>query len=64
MGHTISTDFPLQVKSQGSEFGPRQVEGFGDLNGGGGLLRLRTTGGNIVIRKLNPQGQVETRKKP
>lgn len=64
MGHTISTEFPLQVKSQGSEFGPRQVEGHGDLNGGGGLLRLRTTGGNIVIRKLNPQGQVQMRKKP
>lgn len=64
MGHTITTDFPLQVKNFGSEFGPRQVEGHGDLNGGGELLRLRTTGGNIVIRKLNPQAQVETRKKP
>ncbi len=64
MGHTITTDFPLQVKNRGSEFGPRQVEARGDLNGGGELLRLRTTGGNIVIRKLNPQGQVETRKKP
>jgi len=64
MGHTITTDFPLVVKNRGSEFGPRQVEARGELNGGGGLLRLRTTGGNIVIRKLNPQGQVETRKKP
>ncbi len=64
MGHTITTEFPLQVKSRGSEFGPRQVEGSGNLNGGGELLRLRTTGGNIVIRKLNPQAQVETKKKP
>ncbi|MCI0402097.1 MAG: hypothetical protein L0212_01055 [Acidobacteria bacterium] len=50
MGHEIKTDFPLQV-TPSTGYGPRTVEGRGELNGGGELLRIRTTMGNILIRK-------------
>lgn len=52
-GHTIVSDFPLQIEGGGPSFHPRTVEGRGALNGGGQVLRIRTTGGNIEIRRLD-----------
>lgn len=53
-GHTITSDFPLQIQGdpQGL-FQPRTVEARGQLNGGGEVLRIRTTAGNIEIRRLD-----------
>jgi DUF4097 and DUF4098 domain-containing protein YvlB len=52
-GHKILSDFPLQIRSAGASFSPQTVQGRGALNGGGQVLRLRTTSGNIEIRKLD-----------
>lgn len=60
-GHTIKTDFPLQV-TQDPGYGPRTVEGRGQLNGGGAELRIRTTMGNILIRKAVAQAPLTGRK--
>jgi DUF4097 and DUF4098 domain-containing protein YvlB len=57
-GHKILSDFPLEISNGGPSFRPRTVEGHGALNGGGVVLRLRTTAGNIQIRKLDAR-QVE-----
>jgi DUF4097 and DUF4098 domain-containing protein YvlB len=44
---TIHTDFPLTVKGEAS----RRVTAAGTLNGGGDLVRLRTTNGDINLRR-------------
>ncbi len=48
--HSITSDFPLTLHA-GEGVGPREIVGEGKLNGGGAPLRLRTTSGNIEIRK-------------
>ncbi len=51
-GHNIRSDFPeLKVFSEGGSYGPKQIWAEGSLNGGGALLKLRTTAGNIEIRR-------------
>jgi hypothetical protein len=51
-GHTITSDFPeIRVHSEGSEWGPKLVSAEGSLNGGGPVLKVRTTMGNIYIRR-------------
>jgi hypothetical protein len=51
-GHTISSDFPeIKVTSEGGQWGPKQVSAEGTLNGGGQVLKVRTTMGNIYIRR-------------
>jgi DUF4097 and DUF4098 domain-containing protein YvlB len=62
MGHEIKTDFPLVV-TPSTGYGARTVEGRGELNGGGQLLRIRTTMGNILIRKAVAQAP-EAQRKP
>jgi DUF4097 and DUF4098 domain-containing protein YvlB len=62
MGHEIKTDFPIQVTAD-TGYGPRTVEGRGQLNGGGEVLRIRTTMGNILILKALAQAP-EAKKKP
>jgi len=52
-GHKILSDFPLEIKNGKVGFRPGTVQGHGVLNGGGVTLRLRTTAGNIQIRKLD-----------
>ncbi len=53
MGHKITSDFPeLTMRSEGgSDWGPKTMFAEGGLNGGGPLLKLRTTIGNIFIRR-------------
>jgi hypothetical protein len=51
-GHQILTDFPeIRVSSEGGRWEPKLVSAEGDLNGGGFVLKLRTTMGNIYIRR-------------
>lgn len=53
VGHKIVSDFPLQIDEAGRSFRANTVEGWGKLNGGGQVLRLRTSAGNIEIRRLD-----------
>jgi hypothetical protein len=52
-GHTITTDFPqIRVTTEGGQqWGPKLVSAEGTLNAGGPVLKVRTTMGNIYIRK-------------
>jgi len=51
-GHRITSDFPeIRVSSEGGPYGPRLVSAEGDLNGGGPVLKVRTSMGNIFIRR-------------
>lgn len=49
-GHNIQSDFPeFKVSTEGGPWGTKRAEG--NLNGGGPVLKIRTTTGNIVIRR-------------
>jgi len=51
-GHSITSDFPeIRVSSEGGQWGPKLVSAEGNLNGGGPVLKVRTTMGNIFIRR-------------
>ena len=51
-GHQIVSDFPeIRVSSEGGQWGPKQVSAEGNLNGGGPVLKVRTTMGNIYFRR-------------
>ena len=51
-GHHIQSDFPeIKVSSEGGQWGPKLVSAEGTLNGGGPVLKIRTTMGNIYIRR-------------
>lgn len=53
-GHRIRSDFPeLKITSEGGEWGPRTYTATGSLNGGGPVLRVRTTSGNIDFRRAS-----------
>lgn len=52
-GHGILSDFPLVIKGDKDEFAAREIQGRGEVNGGGQVLRIRTVNGNIEIRKLD-----------
>ncbi len=51
-GHRITSDFPdIHISSEGNQWGPRTLNAEGKLNGGGPLLKVRTTTGDICIRR-------------
>jgi hypothetical protein len=51
-GHKITSDFgDLKISTEGGDWGPKTIYADGALNGGGPLLKVRTTIGNIFIRK-------------
>ncbi|HJT71448.1 MAG TPA: hypothetical protein VJ731_14710 [Terriglobales bacterium] len=51
-GHHITSDFSeFRVSSEGGQWGPKLVSAEGSLNGGGPVLKIRTTMGNINIRR-------------
>jgi len=52
-GHKIVSDFPIHLVTddEDSSHGPKRGEG--ELNGGGKVLRIRTTMGNIEIHRLD-----------
>ena len=51
-GHAIRSDFPeIHVVSEGESYGPRTITAEGRVNGGGPVLKVRTTTGDIVFRR-------------
>jgi hypothetical protein len=51
-GHNIHSDFPeIRVVSEGGQWGPKTVTADGKLNGGGPVLKMSTTTGDISIRR-------------
>ena len=53
-GHNIRSDFPdIRVSSEGGDYGPKTITAEGKLNGGGPVLKVRTTTGDICFRKAS-----------
>lgn len=53
-GHTILSDFPeIHITTEGGEWGAKTVLAEGRLNGGGPVLNVKTSTGNIEFRRLN-----------
>lgn len=53
-GHRISSDFPeIHVTSEGDKWGPKTITAEGKLNGGGPVLKVRTSTGDICIRRAS-----------
>jgi DUF4097 and DUF4098 domain-containing protein YvlB len=51
-GHRISSDFPdIHVHSDGDQWGPKTLTADGALNGGGPMLKVHTSTGDICIRR-------------
>ncbi|HZQ24747.1 MAG TPA: hypothetical protein VFA89_18305 [Terriglobales bacterium] len=51
-GHSIRSDFPdIHINSEGGEYGPKTLTAEGSLNGGGPVLKVRTTTGDIIFRR-------------
>jgi len=51
-GHRISSDFPdIHVHSEGDQWGPKTLTADGALNGGGPMLKVHTSTGDICIRR-------------
>jgi DUF4097 and DUF4098 domain-containing protein YvlB len=51
-GHKIDSELSgLNVISEGGQWGPKTISATGKLNGGGQMLTIETTMGNIFIRK-------------
>jgi len=51
-GAGIRSDFPeLRITSEGGEYGPKTMFAEGSLNGGGPMLKVRTTIGQIAFRR-------------
>jgi DUF4097 and DUF4098 domain-containing protein YvlB len=53
-GHNIRSDFPdIRVTTEGGDYGPKTVTAEGSLNGGGPVLKVRTTTGDICFRRAS-----------
>ena len=53
-GHRINSDFSdIRVVIEGGEWGPKTVTAEGNLNGGGPVLKVLTTTGDISFRRAN-----------
>ena len=51
-GHHITSDFPdIHIAGEGDKWSQRTLSAEGKLNGGGPLLKVRTTTGDICIRR-------------
>lgn len=51
-GHHITSEFPdIHIASEGDKWGPRTLSAEGKLNGGGPVLKVRTTTGDICFRR-------------
>src|SRR5579862_3985919 len=49
-GHKIESDFPeIKVLSEGGDYGPKRITAEGSLNGGGPVLKVHTSSGDIVF---------------
>ena len=51
-GHAIHSDFSdIRVTAEGGDYGPKTYTAEGNLNGGGPVLKVRTTTGDISFRR-------------
>lgn len=51
-GHHITSDFPdIHIAAEGGPWAPRTLTAEGKLNGGGPMLKVRTTTGDICFRR-------------
>jgi DUF4097 and DUF4098 domain-containing protein YvlB len=51
-GHSIHSDFgEVHVSAEGGQWGPKTITAEGKVNGGGPLLKVRTTTGDINLRR-------------
>jgi hypothetical protein len=51
-GQQIVSDFPeIKVSSEGGQWGPKLISAEGSVNGGGPVLKVRTSMGNIYFRR-------------
>lgn len=51
-GHHITSEFPdIHIASEGGQWSPRSLSAEGKLNGGGPVLKVRTTTGDICFRR-------------
>ena len=55
LGVGIDSEFPLAISRELEAAGRPVAFGEGDVLGGGSLLKIRTLGGNIVIRKAKQE---------
>lgn len=62
VGHVIKSDFPLQIHT-GDLHAVAVVSGSGSVNGGGEVLKIRTTGGDIYIIKVTASNVREIRRR-
>ena len=55
-GHRIiANDFPeIKIASEGGNYGPKQIFAEGSLNGGGPIMKIHTSNGNIVLKRTKP----------
>lgn len=53
-GHRIYVpdDMKVQISTDGGDYGPRTIYGYAQVNGGGPLLKLETSNGNIKIVRV------------
>jgi DUF4097 and DUF4098 domain-containing protein YvlB len=53
-GHRITSDFPdIHITSEGEKWGPKTLTADGKLNGGGPMLKVRTTTGDICFKRAS-----------
>jgi hypothetical protein len=53
-GHHITSDFPdIHIAGEGGPWSPKTLTAEGKLNGGGPVLKVRTTTGDICFRRAN-----------
>ena len=51
-GHSIQSDFSeFHITTEGGQWGPKSITAEGSLNGGGPILKVSTTSGDIVFRR-------------
>ena len=52
IGHQIRSDFPdINISSEGNQWGPKTLMAEGKLNGGGPLLKVHTSTGDICLKR-------------
>jgi DUF4097 and DUF4098 domain-containing protein YvlB len=53
-GHRITSDFPdIHISSEGDQWGPKTLMAEGKLNGGGPLLKVHTSTGDICLKRAS-----------
>ncbi len=53
-GHRIISEFPeIHIHSEGEQWGPKTLNAEGRLNGGGPILKVRTSTGDINFKRAH-----------